>query len=94
MIQRTLFVKLDDTHVESRAAIAAQLRKDWALEPRLWVGTPADAEAAAAWDLYLNITATSLIELESALRDPRTIELLDWLSGRAIVTKAWNFEVL
>jgi hypothetical protein len=92
MIQRFCFVKLRDDEVATRGELAerlsAQMRSAGA---NVVVGLPADA-SAARWDLSIVITAASLDAWNALAEVPAMTSVLDELSQRATVVKAWTFE--
>ena len=96
MIDRYCFVKLKDTHVPNRAALAEALRamlggiEDVAA---VTVGTPAD-DSAARWDLSVVLRTLDLARWQLVAQDEALREVFDgWLPEHAEVVKAWTFDV-
>ncbi len=56
------------------------------------VGTPADEHSAAAWDLCLQVQFQDQERLAAYAVDPDHRQYVEtFLSPRAVVKKAWNF---
>ena len=93
MIQRFVFVKLHDHHVERRADFAVRLRalfEEAGAEAR--VGLPAD-ESAVKWDLSIVVTAASL-DAWHALSQMEAIKtIFAEVTAQAHLEKAWTFDV-
>lgn len=91
MIQRFCFVKLRDEEVATRgelaAVLAAELRHAGADAA---VGLPADA-SAARWDLSIVVSTASLAAWHALAQAPAMVAVLDRLTRRATVVKAWTF---
>ena len=93
MIQRFCFVKLLDDEVATRRELAHMLRAQLeSAGAEVVVGVPADA-SAARWDLSIVITADSIEAWDALSRVPAMTGVFDELSIRAVVVKAWTFEV-
>lgn len=97
MIERYWFVKLRDAHVADRDAIAAHLRDTLAGRAgvvAVSAGTPAD-DSARSWDLGVVVRSPDLAALAALLAEPAVSTLLDdWLAARAVVVKAWSFQLV
>lgn len=98
-IDRYCFVRLRDELATptGRAEVAARCRAvlSAAREAEsVSVGTPAD-DSAKSWDVSVVVRCEDLGALEAMLARPEVIALLDdWLPSRAVVVKAWHFEVV
>jgi hypothetical protein len=93
VIQRFCFIKLHDSHVESRDDYALRLRalfEEAGVEAL--VGVPAD-DSAVRWDVSIAITAASLDAWHVLARTPKVAEIFDELSERANVMTRWTFQV-
>jgi hypothetical protein len=92
VVQRFCFIKLADTEVAGRAALADTLRAELAeAGADAVVGLPAD-DSASRWDLSIVITAASIAAWTALALTPAMIGILDDLAARAAVVKAWTFE--
>jgi hypothetical protein len=93
VIQRFVFIKLEDPHVETRADLADRLRAEFAeAGAEAVVGTPAD-DSAARWDLSIVIVAASVEAWHGLARTRAMLDIFADLAERSHVTKAWTFEV-
>ena len=99
MIDRYCFARLRDELATptGRAEVVARCRAVLAAAPEtvaVSVGTPAD-DSAKSWDVSVVVRCEDLGALEALLARPEVIALLDdWLPSRAVVVKAWHFEVV
>ena len=99
MIDRYCFVRLRDELATptGRAEVAARARAVLSKAPEaraVSVGTPAD-DSAKSWDVSIVVRCDDLGELEAMMQRPEVQALLDdWLPVRAVVVKAWHFEVV
>jgi len=98
MIERYVFVKLkpehssDKTRVEIRAR-SQQLAKLPGVRGVV-IGTPADADAARAWDLSLIVRFDALADVDRYLEHPGHEAYYEgYLEPMIQVIKAWNFGV-
>lgn len=99
MIERYIFARLqeDAAAPEALTTLLAELRRGLEAVPGLrsvHLGRPADAHAAAGWDLSLRLTLDDAATAARAVASPAyraTIE--DGLGARAKVVKAWSFEL-
>ncbi len=92
MIQRFCFVKLLDHEAPGRAELAGRIRAALAEAGcDAVVGIPADG-SAARWDLSLLITEGTLATWHALAARPAVVAVLDDLTARATVVKAWTFE--
>ena len=99
MIERYVFLKLDDSHAtaQGRATVAAETRQRLADLPGvrgLRVGLPADDRAAQAWDLSIAVVFDDLEAVETYRVHPDHRAYVD-ASLRPMLAKitAWNFEL-
>lgn len=99
MIERHHYLKLKPEFAtpEGRAEVAARCR---AVLPGLpgvqavVVGTPADDESAAAWDLTIMVRFAVLDDVAPYRADPAHRRFVDeFLAPRVEFKKAWNFTV-
>jgi hypothetical protein len=99
VIDRYCFARLRDdlSTPTGRAEVIAHCRAVLAAEPEavsVAVGTPAD-ETAGSWDVSIVVRSEDLDAMEAMLARPAVVALLrDWLPSRAVVVKAWHFEVV
>ena len=94
MIDRVHLFKLRDAHADAPTRERLADAVSASLEPRGWavhVGTPADLEAAKAWDLLVSIGLRSADEE----REAATAEAIDAALAEtrelAAVEKHWSF---
>ena len=98
-IDRYCFARLRDELATptGRAEVVARCRAVLTAAPEslaVSVGTPAD-DSAKSWDVSLVVRCEDLGALEALLARPEVMALLDdWLPARAVVVKAWHFEVV
>jgi uncharacterized protein (DUF1330 family) len=99
MVERYQFIKLTSPHSapRSRQALIEQIRQTLTAMPgpvAASVGAPADATAAAAWDLAIVLRFASLAAAEAFLQDPSYRAFVaEQLGGCVEVSKAWNFSI-
>lgn len=99
MVQRYVFLKLDDAHATDagRAEVADKSREVLSkLEDvsAVVVGIPADEPALRSWDISIVVEFESLERVASYRDDPAHRAFVDeFLAPRIAVIKAWNFEV-
>lgn len=99
MIERILLLKLKDEHAtptgrEAARAYSATMLRGLPRLRSLRVGVPADADAEKSWDLAVVLGYDALDGVEASAEHPDFARWWDELvNAKAIVTKAWNFEV-
>ena len=99
MIERILLIKLNDEHAHPEAREDARAHTATMLRglPRLRsvrVGVPADDEALKSWDLAVVLTYDTLEGVEASREHADYVRWRDeYVLPRAVVTKAWSFEV-
>jgi len=93
VIQRFVFVKLEDS--ADRSAVAASARSAFAaidVVKSFDVLTPAD-EGAEVWDLCFRVEFETLRDVPTYVDHPAHRAFVDEvLTPRAAVKKAWNFQ--
>jgi len=96
MVERFCFVRLREDHVKDRGAVAAHLRGTLRAQPgvvAVSAGVPAD-DSAASWDVSLVVRCVDLAAWGAVAATPGVRTLFDdWLPARAVVIKAWTFDV-
>ncbi len=97
MVERHHYFRLDASSRARRAEIAADCRR---VLPNLTgviacaVGTPADDQSAAAWDLSIVLCFATMADLESYRADPAHKRFAEeTLAPYIEVRKIWNFDV-
>ena len=99
MIERYHFLKLKPEFAapERRHEAAARVRAVLPTVPgvlSITVGEPADAEAAAGWDLSIVVRFATLADVAVYRAHPTHRQLVDEvLTPRVEFKKAWNFDV-
>lgn len=99
MIERYIFVKLDDAHAtdEGRAEVVERSRSVIAALPgvaAVVVGTPADDRSAKAWDISIAVRFASAEDIEPYRVHPDHRAFVDeFLKPRMAAIKAWNFDL-
>lgn len=97
MIDRFVFVRLESAYAGEREGIAAHTRAVLGALPgvvQVTVGTPADEQAAAAWDLCIVVRFASVDDVEQYRLHPEHRRFVDvYLRPRVAVIKAWNFRL-
>jgi hypothetical protein len=99
MIERYIFARLheDAAAPEALAELVETLRSGLGTVPgvrAVHIGRPADAHAAAGWDLSLRLTLDDAAAAETAIASPSyRAAVEDGLGSRAKVVKAWSFEL-
>lgn len=99
MVERYVFIKLDDEHAtdEGRAEVAEHARR--ALRnldgvTAVTVGVPADEPAIRSWDLSIVVRFAKLADIDTYRVHPDHRAFVDeFLAPRMAVIKAWNFTV-
>jgi hypothetical protein len=90
---RYCFVRLADAEQATRDDLAAALQTELtaACAPHpVWVGLPAD-DSAARWDLAITIALPRLAAWQELSMTPGFASVMQHLSDRAAVVKAWTF---
>jgi len=99
MIERFAFVKLTPEHATdaNRRALAREATETLRPLPgvlALTVGVPADAEAAKAWDLCINVRFATLDDAAAYRSHPVHRRFVDEvIAPRSAARKGWTFEV-
>lgn len=99
MVQRYVFIKLDDAHATDtgRSEVAARARETLARVDgvtAVTVGVPADEPAVKSWDVGIVLRFANLDDVERYRENPDHRAFVDeFLRPRMAVIKAWNFTV-
>lgn len=97
MIHRYVFVRLKPEYADDRGDIATYTTLVLAALPGVLgvhVGTPADPQAEAAWDIGVTLRFASLTDCDTFRHHPEHRRFADeYLAPRAQVIKAWSFDV-
>ena len=97
MIERHVYVRLHEQYRGQRDEMVAHTLEVFKTIPgvvSIKVGTPADDNASAAWDLCLTVGFAAIDDVEPYLVDPVHRKYVDeYLTPRSQVKKAWNFVV-
>jgi len=99
VIQRLVLVKLNDEWAtsEGRTTVAEYSRALLNGLPRVkqaQVGIPADAPSTQSWDVSFSLTFDSMEDIAPYIVEATHRDFVDnYLSPKAVVKKAWNFDV-
>lgn len=97
MIERYIFIRLDDQHAtdQGRAEVVARTREVLPALPGVvsaTVGTPADDSSAGAWDIGIVVRFERVEDIPGYSQHPDHRAYVDeFLAPRMKVIKAWNF---
>ena len=97
MIERYIFLKLNEANAARGPEVAAQARSVLTEVPgvvAVTAGTPADDGARSAWDVGIVVRFAKLEDVEPYRVDAKHREWVDGtLKPMVEVMKAWNFDV-
>ena len=98
MIERYVFLKLKDEHVQERHDLARRIAEVVTTVPgvvSVRTGTPAEAQSGTAWDVSVAISFAHIDHVEPYKVHPAHRSLVDTeLRPKMEVLKAWNFELV